>query len=561
MSAAALEALVQNKRAVYERMQEARARQQETADAGERFRQTERLRILRGMYRDLCAEIERRRGPEEKRRKTPQRRVCAAGALPYDFFERWAGASGAVQDSRWDGLEAAALTASQARLLRQLVENVAASLPERTGAYFTAHLQGETAAEIARRWGVRPSSVSRALHRAEDRLFRAVCAHGYIGECMTGEGFDLLRFAARAQLLTDRQRELLYLLLTDRVTMADAAAVIDRNKATVCRTNERIAERFGALCLSGYTVGARRVDRREWQGWREKEIAERLGLRPAFYYRYICRDERVGPYSRYVYEILKQRGRSVQEAAAVLGVGARTVAKYRRRYPGVDVSALPEPEPYRPRPPQYPASAPSLRRAVGTIGGSAIGDAVSAETYQRMLRLSVESERSDCMSYYGEKWAVNGLHCGLIHPDYGTKGQYVLHFERCFAKLSQIEQVDWAHLTVRWLPEDRAAEELVLPEGYAFEVVNITYDHKLKTYRVTIRTAAQYLGDVTAYQAEIDALTARCGALEREAAQLGVQLREADEMVIALYEASLTAPEEKGDNASDASADGEVMGA
>lgn len=148
------------------------------------------------------------------------------------------------------------------------------------------------------------------------------------------------------------------------------------------------------------------------------------------------------------------------------------------------------------------------------------------------------------MSHYGEKWSVNGLHCGLIRRDYGTNGQYVLYFERRFVKLPQIEAADWSRLAVRWLPEDREAEEPVLPEGYAFELVNIDYEHQTQTYRVTIRTARQYLGDVTAYQEQIESLQAQVteqqnGLAEREQ-EIGVlneQLAEADELVIALYEA------------------------
>lgn len=170
------------------------------------------------------------------------------------------------------------------------------------------------------------------------------------------------------------------------------------------------------------------------------------------------------------------------------------------------------------------------------------------------------------MSYYGRKWSVNGLPCGLIRRDYGTKGQYVLCFERCFAALSQIEQVDWSHLCVQALAEAREDETPVLPEGYAFELVDIGYDHKLKTYCVTIKTAAQYLGDVTAYQAEVDALTARCSALETERDSLSAALQEADETVIALYEAAVQTPEPESADAPDEEADasgdnGEVTGA
>ena len=42
---------------------------QDTTDPQERIRQTERLRILRGMYKDTLDNLERLRPPQEKHRK------------------------------------------------------------------------------------------------------------------------------------------------------------------------------------------------------------------------------------------------------------------------------------------------------------------------------------------------------------------------------------------------------------------------------------------------------------------------------------------------------------
>ena len=69
---------------------------------------------------------------------------------------------------------------------------------------------------------------------------------------------------------------------------------------------------------------------------------------------------------------------------------------------------------------------------------------------------------------------------------------------------------------------------------------------------MTIRTAVQYLGDVTGYQAQIEAAQAEAEAAQAEterlrqrAELLEAQAAEADETVIALYEALMSAGEQE----------------
>ena len=115
-----------------------------------------------------------------------------------------------------------------------------------------------------------------------------------------------------------------------------------------------------------------------------------LGLPKGFYYRFVCRDERVGPYTRYEYEILARRGMTVREAAADLGISPGTVKRYWQRYPDADLSKLHKPVPYLPSAPRYMEGKPSIRKALATLSsyGNTIGDAVSAVVYRRMLQIS-----------------------------------------------------------------------------------------------------------------------------------------------------------------------------
>lgn len=93
-----------------------------------------------------------------------------------------------------------------------------------------------------------------------------------------------------------------------------------------------------------------------------------LGLPKGFYYRFVCRDERVGPYTRYEYEILARRGMTVREAAADLGISPGTVKRYWQRYPDADLSQLHRPVPYSPSAPRYVEGTPSYPKgAVHTV--------------------------------------------------------------------------------------------------------------------------------------------------------------------------------------------------
>lgn len=151
------------------------------------------------------------------------------------------------------------------------------------------------------------------------------------------------------------------------------------------------------------------------------------------------------------------------------------------------------------------------------------------------------------MSFYGKDITIDGVVCGILRR--GTvNGEYVAVFEREHASLERIEGINWARPAVRC----KRAADAILPDGYGFELRSITYDSGLRAYTVTIRTAVQYLGDVTGYQAQIEAAQAEAEAAQAEterlrqrAELLEAQAAEADETVIALYEALMSAGEQE----------------
>lgn len=132
------------------------------------------------------------------------------------------------------------------------------------------------------------------------------------------------------------------------------------------------------------------------------------------------------------------------------------------------------------------------------------------------------------MSLYGTKVQIGGVPCGLVLRG-AVNGQYQAVFEREYAALEDIEAIDWDQPVVEG--------ESILPSGYGFTVEDISYNSATRCYTVTLRTARQYLGDVTEYQEQVAELTERMTRREAEIAGLQSQLAEADEAAIALYEA------------------------
>ena len=87
-----------------------------------------------------------------------------------------------------------------------------------------------------------------------------------------------------------------------------------------------------------------------------------------------------------------------------------------------------------------------------------------------------ETKRKD---FYGVCARICGVPCALVHR--GGNGQYEAVFQRCDASLEDIEGIDWAQPVVT----------------------------------VHLRTARQFLGDVTGYQAQVEELAARAEEKEK----------------------------------------------
>ena len=391
------EEAVAQKDKLYSRIKEVRSLLEHCRSGGERLRQTERLRILRDMYRDACAQVDALRQPQERRRKAPKRQTIHTGTVGFNFFERCGTVWADIQGTTWSelGRQAQEATARQADFLVQaLRRSMAALTPLQLEVIMARYRDGLSLAEIARRRDCQRSTVCRVAKQALKKLERGVLAALQARECAEAEGFDFLRFAEATDVLTERQREYLYYLLSDGVTMAEIGAYLGVDRSSVKRGGDQIAGRLSAVAPAlPAAPAARRPRREDWEGRSEGEVAAALGIAPAAYYRLACRDKPVVDLPRLAYEVLRLGDLSISQCASHLGMSESSVRAYRRRYRGVDVSALPEPEPYTPAPRRR--SQADLRGLLSRgreAGGSTIGDSVDARTYQRMMEVASRAD-------------------------------------------------------------------------------------------------------------------------------------------------------------------------
>ena len=150
------------------------------------------------------------------------------------------------------------------------------------------------------------------------------------------------------------------------------------------------------------------------------------------------------------------------------------------------------------------------------------------------------------MSLYGKKWLIDGLPAGIIMRSIPANGRYTVVFEREFASLEQIEAVNWDKPTVEYIGPHGSEDGL--PEGYGFEVEDIRYRSSTKSFDVILKTASQYLGDVTGYQDQIDQLEAASAekddTISTQATQIQEQQETISEQTAALQEKEATITEQ-----------------
>lgn len=385
-----LEKAREQKKLLYQRCKQARQEFLDANDPTVRMRQRERERMLREMYREACERERRLAGtlPQseqsgKKGKKPPSRMesVLACGAV-------WADLEGVswrdVDGRSWNDLPGAA-NGRQAEAVRKLVHAAAGTCSELQGEYLHAYYEQRlTLEEIGERYGVDKSTVSRTLKRGRQRMEQYITAKLLLSRCVDGAGkFDYMKFLHSAAILTERQKEMVYLILARDTSYRDIAGYIERTPSTVSRTADRVEEKLGGLAVkvdAGWS--AVKVQRRDWLGRSEKELAEDLGLSPAFYYRVMCRGAQIEGVPLFYCAIQRRlaAGDSPEQAAKVLGCSRQLVKKVRRQWGSIPPEEFRED--YDPKPPVRTALGGNPFAALGS--GDAVIDRIDAETYRKL---------------------------------------------------------------------------------------------------------------------------------------------------------------------------------
>lgn len=129
------------------------------------------------------------------------------------------------------------------------------------------------------------------------------------------------------------------------------------------------------------------------------------------------------------------------------------------------------------------------------------------------------------MGFYGKHWKFDGVQAAFVMRGV-QNGRYRVLFEREHASLEDIERIDWAHPTAEHT-NPRCPDELGLPEGYGFEVVDISYNSNNRSYTVELQVESQYLGDVTGYQAQVSDLEKQVEEAQGQVTEAQAQAEEA----------------------------------
>ena len=125
---------------------------------------------------------------------------------------------------------------------------------------------------------------------------------------------------------------------------------------------------------------------------------------------------------------------------------------------------------------------------------------------------------------FGMRWRIDGIPAGPIDRSYGNNGEYRIIFERVYASLEDIETINWSKPTIEYI--GKHGSEPGLPEGYGFDVKKIDYVSGGKYYQVYLKTASQYLGDVTGYQAQIANLESAAAEKDSTISTQATQIQE-----------------------------------
>ena len=311
-----------------------------------------KISTYRAAIQDVQVQIDHLDPPEVRKARREQRRRLDIGALSFDFFERSGTCWSDIKGHSWQQVEAGdfvELGTGMDQLQGWLAEG-AQRLTDRQRLYIDAyHTRGLSMQLIAQEQGVDKSTVARSIKNGMARMQEWVEAKKLIASCADGKGgFDWQRYLAQVPVLTDRQRQLMLLVLSRLPkTQEELAGKLELEKSTVSRILSRAGRTIQRLDIRGGPPLSR-PNIREWDQADKFSLALQTGMPLYFYYRFCFRGQQVGGVSRYNYELSRRReaGVSPDETARELGLKPKTVrsAYSRLKRQCVQVGHIPAPK-------------------------------------------------------------------------------------------------------------------------------------------------------------------------------------------------------------------------
>ena len=379
----------EHKALLYSRYSEARAAASEARDPAERTRQKHRVGVLWTMYLEACEEV-RRLDPEAVRAKPRKREDTSHSGAALEMLLQsgvlWADLEGytwsRLAGYTWGGK--AVNTGRAAQKLAGMVRDGLARCTPRQQEVMKAYYTSEDyESELADRLGVNKSSISRTITRGLQTVSRYVTAKLLIHRCVDKDGyFDYLTFVNSAHVLTERQRELMFLALSGDTSYRDMARYVGRNPSSVWRSVARMEDRLRGLGVElDVGLSTVKVRRQDWESVTEKELAQRLGLSPRFYFGVARWGERAGDIPLLHYVVLRRLEREPDPGAVAAEIGCSVdfVKQLRRKYRRVELPDVTV-EDYRPVKLRR-VKLPENPYAVFGEGGAII-DRIDAATYR-----------------------------------------------------------------------------------------------------------------------------------------------------------------------------------
>lgn len=333
------------------RMKEYQVQLKAEPDSQKRAALKAKISTYRAAIRDVQVQIDHLDPPEVRKARKEQRRRLDIGALSFDFFERSGACWSDIEGHSWQQVEAGdfvELGAGMDQLQSWLAEG-AQRLTDRQRLYIDAYYnRGLSMQLIAQEQGVDKSTVARSIKNGMARMQEWVEAKKLIASCANGEGgFDWQRYLAQVPVLTDRQRQLMLLVLSRLPkTQEELAGKLELEKSTVSRILSRAGRTIQRLDIRGGPPLSR-PEIREWDRADKFSLALQTGMPLYFYYRFCFRGQQVGGVSRYNYELSRRReaGVSPDATARELGLKPKTVrsAYSRLKRQCVQVGHIPAP--------------------------------------------------------------------------------------------------------------------------------------------------------------------------------------------------------------------------